>query len=262
MMENPTLTLNSKQELVLWSEQILSNILMNNLVWKAGRKAMMIRGFATELFLKLLSCESSGAKTIGCLDKDVLQRLLDKRILPNVITNMDEDIQKTRQEDLIILNILLSQLDFEAPQFKLIYPDLLKRLDDSQDDIRRQALKVFVTLYNTIGRWQDSVADLAQGSEIATVKDDTQECGFREIRLDSVHWEAMIKGMVVHLDDLNVKVQVRHLYVANLKEDCCEAFLAAVKVAPNNLISDILSISRTKHRSPKYIDVILIAFPS
>jgi dynein assembly factor 5 len=209
LMENPALTLNSKMELTTWSEQILCKILINNLVWKAGRKAMMMRSFATELFLKFLSSETSEANSIGCLDNGVLQNQLDKRILPNLISNLDEDIQKARNEDLLILSILLSNMDFEAPQFKLLYPELLKRLDDSQDDIRRQALKTLAIFFNNIGRWQNLVKDLAEDDNVATVKDDSQECGYREIRLDTVHWEAMIKGMAIHLDDLNSKIQVR-----------------------------------------------------
>jgi dynein assembly factor 5 len=82
-------------------------------------------------------------------------------------------------------------------------------LDDSQDDIRRQALKTFVTFFDAIGRWQSSVKDLVEfANEATTIKDDTQECGFREIKLDSVHWETMLKGMAIHLDDMNKNIQV------------------------------------------------------
>ncbi len=215
LMENPALTLNSKMELVIWSEKVLCNILINNLVWKAGRKYMMMRSFATQLFLKFLSCETFGAKAIGCLDKNALQNQLDKRILPNLVSNLDEDIQKARNEDLMILSILLSHLDFEAPQFKILYPELLKRLDDSQDDIRRQALRTLSAFFHAIARWQFVIKDLEKDENIATVKDDSQECGYREIRLDAVHWEAMVKGMAIHLDDLNSKIQVRNLLMNN-----------------------------------------------
>ncbi len=99
-------------------------------------------------------------------------------------------------------------LTYLAPHFKLLYPELLKRLDDSQDDIRRRALKTFVAFFNSIDRWQHSVKELTDVNEANTIKDEMQECGFREIRLDSVHWETIIKGMAVHLDDLNSKIQV------------------------------------------------------
>lgn len=220
-MENPSSTLNSKKKLSMWSENILNNIVINNLVWKAGRKNMAIRGFATEFLLRLLSCEFSECKNIGCIDKAVLQNQLDKRILPNLISNLDEDIQKSRLEDLRIISILLANADFEGkksicnrlvPQFKLLYPELLKRLDDSQDEIRLQALKTLSTFFNAVGRWLDSVKDFAESCEGSTVKDESLECGFREIRLDNVHWETMIKGMAVHLDDLNSKIQVRSYF--------------------------------------------------
>lgn len=45
------------------------------------------------------------------------------------------------------------------------------------------------------------------------------------------------------------------------QEDCCEAFLALVKVAPSELVREILTSSRAKHRSTQYIDVILMALP-
>ena len=114
LMENSTATLNSKRELNLWTEQILNNIIINNLVWKAGKKAMLIRSFVTELFLRFLSCKSDVPNVIGCLDTQCLMSHLDKRILPNIISNLDEDIQKARHEDLVILDILLSNLDFEG----------------------------------------------------------------------------------------------------------------------------------------------------
>ena len=117
LMEKPDKTVNSNLELSCWSEKILNEIIISNLVWKAGKKAMYIRSIATEFFLKLLSSVPSNENDISFISKKELQNQLEKRIIPILISNLDEDIVKARKESLIILSILFSNLNFEGGPF-------------------------------------------------------------------------------------------------------------------------------------------------
>jgi dynein assembly factor 5 len=97
-----------------------------------------------------------------------------------------------------------------APHIKTVYPELIKRFDDAQDDIRILTAKVFVMFFHSIARWQTRMGpleDSAPGGS-STVKDETCEGGFREIKLDDIHWEAIVKGITIHLDDMNPSLQV------------------------------------------------------
>ena len=85
----------------------------------------------------------------------------------------------------------------------------MKRFDDAQDNIRIMASRTFVKFFGSVGRWQSTVKDLRTASpEANTILDEKAEGGYREIRLDTVHWETMIKGITIHLDDMNTIVQV------------------------------------------------------
>ncbi len=97
-----------------------------------------------------------------------------------------------------------------APHIKIVYPELIKRFDDAQDEIRILTAKVFITFFHSIARWQARMKPLMESTTegSSTVKDDTCEGGFREIKLDDVHWEAIVKGITIHLDDMNPALQV------------------------------------------------------
>ena len=98
---------------------------------------------------------------------------------------------------------------------KLMYPELLKRLDDAQDDIRIYTCRyAFISFFNNIQKWQESVLELCQKyPDMNTVNDSSVESGYKEIRLDSIHWETMVKSLCIHLDDMNTQVQVIFIYL-------------------------------------------------
>ena len=63
-----------------------------------------------------------------------------------------------------------------------MYPDLLKRLDDASDDVRVATCKTFVTYFDCFG--EDYEASLYRA-----------------------HLEAIYKGLLVHLDDPDSRIQ-------------------------------------------------------
>lgn len=67
---------------------------------------------------------------------------------------------------------------------------MIKRFDDSNDSVRIYAAGVLTTLITACFAWE------AGPHEPET-----------EVRLDDVHWEAIVKCAGVHMDDMNADVQ-------------------------------------------------------
>jgi dynein assembly factor 5 len=100
-----------------------------------------------------------------------------------------------------------------ATHFKLMYPEFLKRLDDSQDNIRISMARLFVKFFKVVDDWQSRMAPwTSENPDACTIASDESENGFIEIRLDDVHWEAMVKGLAIHMDDTNSSLQVLNLF--------------------------------------------------
>ena len=94
---------------------------------------------------------------------------------------------------------------FIAELFKKIYPELLKRMDDASDVIRSHTSKTFQYLFECISQWQ---------YYIQNVEMDSSE-GYVEKSLDDVHYQTIIKGLAIHLDDSNSIIQVNILCFFN-----------------------------------------------
>ena len=74
--------------------------------------------------------------------------------------------------------------------------------------------QTLVLFFKAIEAWQMSVKSLCDANPgQSTVRDESSEAGFKEIMLDNVHWEALIKGLAIHLDDINPAIQVIRVYL-------------------------------------------------
>jgi hypothetical protein len=108
LMQDPSATLNSHNQLSMYSERILNDVLLNNLVWRAGRKAIVLRQAVADLFLKFVnpSHQPLQSEKVGLLEKPAIQALLEAKIIPNLVSILEEDLLDTRRTTLMILNSL------------------------------------------------------------------------------------------------------------------------------------------------------------
>jgi dynein assembly factor 5, axonemal len=104
--------------------------------------------------------------------------------------------------------------DMLAANFKLLYPELLKRLDDASDDIRIQACSTISAFANSLLSWNKQWESHYTSSSQENNGGFVGPYGtFIETRLDDVHWNEMIKGVLIHVDDSSVVIQVLFSFV-------------------------------------------------
>ncbi len=125
------------------------------------------------------------------------------------------------------------ELNLVASNYKTIYPELLKRLDDSQDRLRVMGGSCLKTWVKSVKTWMARVKDI-------------QTEAYMEKTLDNVHFEAIVQGCAIHMDDLNETVQESMFQVLQEVKDVCPGVLR-----------EHLSSIRSKHRSTRYIDALL-----
>eukprot|EP00297_Palpitomonas_bilix_P000224 CAMPEP_0113901314 /NCGR_PEP_ID=MMETSP0780_2-20120614/21180_1 /TAXON_ID=652834 /ORGANISM="Palpitomonas bilix" /LENGTH=867 /DNA_ID=CAMNT_0000893903 /DNA_START=96 /DNA_END=2699 /DNA_ORIENTATION=- /assembly_acc=CAM_ASM_000599 len=108
---------------------LLRDVVLPNMVWRAGRVAAAVRIVATHCLRTMLRR--------GCIARDSLAQLLDDMV-PTLKTSLDDDEKETR---LMTCHILHDCFDVigeglsDENRYQL-YPELLSRLDDSSDDVR------------------------------------------------------------------------------------------------------------------------------
>jgi len=197
-----------------FSERVMSEIVVPNCIWVNGRVPAAIRTAAAACFWALLRSglvkQEHYAKTIALL-------------LPQVQSCVDDEYPETRMTFCKILEMLLLAYPegfnggYESyDRLHILYPDLLKRLDDNDDVIRLVVLRTW----------------LAYAKCISTKKYDTQ--------LYKVHLDAICKGILIHLDDPDKAIQ--------------DAVMAVLKeLAPVNpsMVASLAAAAKSKHRHPQ-----------
>ncbi|KAJ3115018.1 HEAT repeat-containing protein 2 [Phlyctochytrium bullatum] len=123
-----------------------------------------------------------------------------------------------------------------------IYPELLKRLDDSSDNIRIHACEVLGVFTELIARFHSKYKDLPDRAH--GYMDGTN---YVETRLDDVHWVTMVKGICIHVDDVNSEVSTA---AAQCLERVC-------RVAPRNVVQEQLETLKSRFRNAAALDKIL-----
>ncbi|XP_030591867.1 dynein assembly factor 5, axonemal [Archocentrus centrarchus] len=195
-------------------EKFLSDVLLPNLVWHAGRTAAAVRTSALSCLLALLH---GGAITPGQL------LCLEETLHPQVLSALDEDSQMSRLLACRCLSTILrlagTSLHYEA--LNKIYPELLKRLDDSSEEVRGVALQA-------VGLWLSNLT-----------KDYNPE-------LCAPHLQLLFQQLLLHLDDPDSSVQDRVL----------EILKKGSSVHPALLKEEVAAV-RDKQRSPAYCDQLL-----
>jgi dynein assembly factor 5, axonemal len=97
-----------------------------------------------------------------------------------------------------------------VPMYKKVYPELLKRMDDANDEVRIDAAATIASMFHSMKAWKEYMTSIHNeldptGCELTVID---KEGKLVELKLDNVHYESMIKGLFIHMDDTNRKVQV------------------------------------------------------
>ncbi|XP_053706872.1 dynein axonemal assembly factor 5-like isoform X1 [Synchiropus splendidus] len=207
-------TLDSQGHFQNESEKFVSDVLLPNLIWQAGRTAGAVRTAALSCLLAVLHGGTiSPAQLLG----------LEQKLSPQVLSALEEDSPMARtlacRSLATMLGLIGSELHPEA--LNKIYPELLKRLDDSSEGVRQVALQ-------TIGLWLSNL-NKNYNAEVF-----------------SSHLEFLFQQLLLHLDDPDSSVQDQVLGV--LKQGST--------VHPALLKKEVVAV-RDKQRSPLYCDQLL-----
>lgn len=98
----------------------------------------------------------------------------------------------------------------KAVQFKKLYPELIKRMDDAKDEIRIQTCVTWGHFFSAVNIWNTEMKPACEKYDPSgTMNSVLDEAGaLLELRLDQSHFEAILKGLTLHLDDVNNTLQV------------------------------------------------------
>ncbi|KAM6905310.1 dynein axonemal assembly factor 5 [Xenentodon cancila] len=207
-------TLDSQGHFQDEAEKFLCNILLPNLVWHAGRTAAAVRTAALSCLLALLHGGAIAPGQLLCLEE---------KLSPQVLSALEEDSRMSRlmacRSISTILGLIGASLHHEA--LNKIYPELLKRLDDSSTEVRGVALQA-------LGLWFSSLT-----------KDYNPE-------LCSPHLQLLFQQLLLHLDDPDSSVQ----------DQVLEILKKASSVHPALLKTETEAV-KDKHRRPDYCDRLL-----
>nr|XP_018903074.1 PREDICTED: dynein assembly factor 5, axonemal [Bemisia tabaci] len=152
----------------------LLDILKCQLIWRAGLSAEALRTAAVTCVLTALSVRPFSSS-------------LPSKITPIVLSLIEDQAYKTR---LYALSSICELVDMEresgsltAETINKIYPEILKRLDDANDQVREKAANCISVLFQT---------PLPADYDMSSSKN---------------HFEFIYKTLLIHLDDMDPKFQ-------------------------------------------------------
>ena len=196
---------------------VIRNIILPNCVWRAGRTAGALRTVAISSLWALLHGDEAPLVT-----PETLVELADP-LVTQLKSMLEDDINSTR---LLTCRVLTRVFNRAGPKMDLdqlhqFYPEILKRLDDASDDIRCAACLTFIAYL------QSFRADYA-------------------VSLWRAHYEAIYRGLLVHLDDPERRIQ----------EEVLKVLESAAEIDPSLLLKEI-DLVKHKHRSTHYCDLLV-----
>eukprot|EP00898_Chlorokybus_atmophyticus_P003699 jgi/Chlat1/432/Chrsp103S00944 len=195
--------------------EVLLELLAPAAVWKVGKSAAAVR-YATMVAL------GTYFRRRLC-DRDQLQQALaSEQVLPVLTSCMEEDFYAdTRRASCHAMEqlLLVAGAVLTDEQRRAIYPELLKRMDDSSDAIRLLATAC--------------VYAFLQGMPAA---------------YDDTNTRYLLNGFLVHMDDRD----------PNIQQAVCQAVTVAAEKKPV-LVAGAVNAVKSKHRTSKYCDQLLAA---
>ncbi|XP_019492960.1 PREDICTED: dynein assembly factor 5, axonemal [Hipposideros armiger] len=207
-------TLDSHGQFHSYLDTVIMDILVPNLQWHAGRTAAAIRTAAVSCLWALISSEVLSATQI----QDV-----QRTLMPQVLTTLEEDSQTTRLTSCRIISVFLEASGgaIDPDKFTKIYPELLKRLDDVSNDVRLAAASALVAWLQCIRK----------------------DAGKSQSQSDIQH---LYRELLVYLDDAESTVQ----------DAVLEVLKAGSVLFPDLLVTETEAVMH-KHRSPAYCEQLL-----
>ncbi|XP_023244621.1 dynein assembly factor 5, axonemal-like [Centruroides sculpturatus] len=154
---------------------MISNIILPNLVWHAGRTATAIRTASVSFLWTLVLRNLVKASDVELVANDLFTSL---------ISLLEDEAQTTRLFTCKILCKIIPILFPSVDERKIynLYPEFLKRMDDVSDEIRITMTQVFKSYFDSFVNGYD-------------------------VSLYSKHLEAVYGGLLLHMDDQNPEVQ-------------------------------------------------------
>jgi len=190
---------------------LIRECILPNCVWQAGRVAAAVRSASMSFLWALLQ---SFVITETHL-KDVLSE-----IIKQIVSCLDDHNETSRLVAIkVVLKLLLvGKSSIHVDCLHTLYIDIMKRMDDSSDEIRVITSKCMAAFFNALPKNYNR-------------------------DLFKAHLEFIFKTLLVHLDDPseNVKIAVS------------ECLKTGVEVHPG-LLKLLAEDVRLKHKSPKYCD--------
>ncbi|XP_030646767.1 dynein assembly factor 5, axonemal [Chanos chanos] len=214
LLLNASHTLDSQGRFWEYLELFLSDLVLPNLVWHAGRTAAAIRTAALSCLVALLY---GGAIS----PEQVLS--VEGRLTPLLLSALEEDSQLSRLMACRSISSILTHTARRLTPDTLnkIYPELLKRVDDSSEEVRAAALKA-------LKLWLSALS-----------KDyDTHTC--------KPHLEFLFQQLLLYLDDPDTSIQ----------DTVLEVLKAGSAVHPSLLQQEVEAV-KDKQRSPVYCNQLL-----
>jgi dynein assembly factor 5 len=127
-------------------------ILIPSAVWKVGKPNIKIRKASVICMIRLLEYNLIDKEKLYQSFKDVMN------VLKNCID--DDWANDLRFASVVLIKKMLEYLHevFDDEDYKEIYPELLKRLDDSQDSIRVETANTFKVFFTYLpDPWSSSL---------------------------------------------------------------------------------------------------------
>ncbi|KAL6475991.1 hypothetical protein MHYP_G00144900 [Metynnis hypsauchen] len=214
LLLNSRNTLNSQGCFGEYVQVFLQELLMPNLVWRAGRTAAAVRTSALSCLLALLQG--------GAISKEQVVSV-EAKLSADLISALEEDSQLAR---LLACRLLHTFLTLTAhclgsDTLNRIYPELLKRVDDSSDEVRAEALKALSVWFSSLGKFYDT---------------ETQRA----------HLQFLYQQLLLYLDDPDHRIQLIVLDV-----------LKVGSVVDSVLLQQEVEAVREKQRSAEFCDQLL-----
>ncbi|KAF6025020.1 HEATR2 [Bugula neritina] len=154
---------------------LVKDMILPNCIWKAGQTAAAFRTLAVSCLWSLLKHKLLTAEQLLSVTEELLTQML---------TLLEDDRLNTRLVTCRVIMHMLSVVGKEMDRHRLynIYPNLLKRLDDSNDNVRIAVSKTLEAYFKSFNEQYDAKSYRA-------------------------HFEELVKGLFLHLDDSNTEVQ-------------------------------------------------------
>ncbi|XP_065191202.1 dynein axonemal assembly factor 5-like [Sycon ciliatum] len=209
LLERADETFDALQTFGACIEEMIKTIYLPNLIWKPGRALAALRAAVMGSLLVLLHCR--------CLQQSHIISIADD-LQPAVFSGMDGETIPGRLLSVRVLQRMLqigsTALDVEF--LHRLYPEMLKRLDDSDNEIRLCCLHTWMVYFSCFPGDYDSA-------------------------FYGAHVDVIFKGLLIHLDDSSNQVQEAALDVLKLGSRLDTSKLQA-------MLQEVSS----RHRSPVY----------